>query len=229
MQRRGDENAGDADTRQRLEIAGVAQPAGGVDFPALRAARQRRQKREIRPGEGADARQSHGDESRRPELRIVQKRARAEKFIAAKIERENRPRLAREIGRGSPRETFAADDGREIGEPEGSRSRRRIGPRASGRAFGATIDPETDLRKAPRQRLDRRAMIAASLYGVEIGDIDRIESKEPQKSGDDRLRRAAGGERRDDRRIGGALAAKGAHDMAGFQVDDGDDPHGGEL
>ncbi len=64
-----------------------------------------------------------------------------------------------------------------------------------------------------------------AIDGVEIGDVEYWEWVERAQSASNIHRVGAFRERRDDRPIAGAITASGAHHLAAFQVENGDDTH----
>ena len=68
-------------------------------------------------------------------------------------------------------------------------------------------------------------VVAPSLDGVEVGDVEVAEGMQPEQSGDHVLRLAGGAERGADRLIGVARAASCVHHDPVLQVDDRNDLH----
>jgi len=93
VKRRCHECSRDADSLQLFEIARIADPAGGYHRTMSGAALDFRQAFEIGTGICPDAAKSHDDYAGRPDFCILKDCSRSEKFVAAKIQRENETRV----------------------------------------------------------------------------------------------------------------------------------------
>lgn len=197
--------AGDA-----FEVGEIAYPAGRQHPASRRPRHQGLQAFEVRPETGADARERHGDDFVRPARGVVEQARRADETITAKVERQHHGPLP-QTGSEARRQRFAADDG--------AAETARL-PDAQRRVVGdAGVDPQTQFRETPTDAFDCHEAVALALDRIEVGDVQLGERAEIEQRGDDIDRRAAATERSDERPVIGALAADGADDLTGQEID----------
>ena len=114
MQRRGDERAGGAGPSQGLEVRQMAHASRRVDAARAGSSNDRGNPLQVRSLARADARERHDDDTLRPKGSVIEQCSRAQKAVAAEVEREGEA-VARlnslslqVIGAG---EAFRANDG----------------------------------------------------------------------------------------------------------------------
>jgi hypothetical protein len=89
VQRGGHERSSRAGITQRPEIVATAHPSRSVDTPPICPSGNVGDALEIGAFRRSDARKRHDDDALRPETRIIEQRAGAQKDLVAEIEREH--------------------------------------------------------------------------------------------------------------------------------------------
>jgi len=210
VQRRSQQHAGCAGVSQRSQIGGMAHATGRIQAAVRPHCLQLRQPRHIRPETGANPRQGHHDDPRRPGCGHLQQAGRPNELIAAKIQRNNAVATPC-VGFRHGRQALAAQH--RPAQPAGL-------PVLRGREIGeACIDPQFQLGVAAAQTLQRRPMIAALQNCIQIGDIQPLERIATQQSIQYRLRPAGTAQYRLQRAVLVAPTGSGAYHLPAHQVE----------